>query len=313
MRGVACLGRSSDRTLFLPLLLADVPEELGLPAGMIDARSPDGYPGLLFDGEPATLPAILPELVHFLESQRVISCFLRSHPLLGASADTFRSIGHVVEHAPTVGIGLTRSIENLRADMRHGHRYEIGRALEAGFSVRFDDWDLLPAFRDQYNALMDRVDASVAYRFSNRYFDRFADSVDGTAHMATVLSPSGEPAAGSLFTSCDGIVQYHLAASDPRFGKDAVQKVSVDGIIGWALEHGAEWLHLGGGVGARDDSLLRFKSGFGGTPFPYHTVNLVCNPDRVEQADRAWMRRAGHPSAIPSFFPLYRAPIPTRE
>jgi len=313
MRGVACIGRSAEETLLLPLLIGRIPDELGLPAGTLDACSPDGYPGLLYAGAEATLPVILKELVDFLESRGVISCFLRSHPVLGGSVKAFGSTATVVEHAPTVCIPLEGTLDDIRRRMRQGHRYEILKGLEAGYDVRFDDWNLLPVFRAQYNVLMDRVDATDTYRFSDRYFEQFAARVDGSAHLATVLSPEGEPAAGSIFTSCGGILQYHLAASDPRFGKDAVQKLVVDSLVGWGLERGADVLHLGGGVGARDDSLLQFKSGFGGKLTPYRTFHWVCNRELVDKADEAWRGLAGQPASMPTFFPLYRAPLPTSE
>jgi hypothetical protein len=100
-------------------------------------------------------------------------------------------------------------------------------------------------------------------------------------------------------------MQYHLAAGDPIFSRDAVQKIVVDGIIRWGLQQGAEQFHLGGGVGASSDSLLRFKLGFGGAELPYHTIRIVCDPDAVARATEAWKRRSKD-APTSDFFPAYR-------
>jgi hypothetical protein len=58
-------------------------------------------------------------------------------------------------------------------------------------------------------------------------------------------------------------------------------------------------LSLGGGV-EPGDSLDRFKSGFANDSAPFHTHEVVCDPDAYEQLSGG--RDPG------GFFPAYRAP-----
>jgi lipid II:glycine glycyltransferase (peptidoglycan interpeptide bridge formation enzyme) len=294
----------------VPLLIDRLPEALGLPADLKDARSPDGYPGPLFVGAPTEIRAALHDLMAFLRSERITTCFIRAHPLFGLETEAFEEIGSVVDRGWTVQIVLDSSYEQIVQRMRYDHRSQIGRALEAGYSVAFDRWDLLPEFVSLYRALMDRVDAAGPYRFSDGYFERYRAVIGDSAHIAVALAPDGRPTAGALFTLCCGVLQYHLAAGDRRFAKHAVSKLVIDGLVRFGLDHRAKTLHLGGGVGARSDSLLKFKQGFSRSELDYRTIHLIPDEAANREAEEAWKAQNGGDRTHPDFFPLYRAPSP---
>ncbi|MGA7306507.1 MAG: GNAT family N-acetyltransferase [Rhodothermales bacterium] len=307
MQPYACIGGSDTAGFFLPLLISRIPEKLGLETDLRDAQSPDGYPTPLFAGDPASLPETLRSLMSFLRHERIITAFIRTHPLLGIAPHDFEEIGDVVERGHTVAILLDAPYDEILLRMRQGHRYEIRRALERGYRTSIDQWDLFPHFVRFYRQLMDRVDATESYRFSDAYFRDFRKALGDSAHLVVAETRDGAPAAAALFTETGGLIQYHLAAGDPAFESDAVQKVAVDGIIRWGLKHLASTVHLGGGVGARDDSLLHFKAGFGEEKRTYSTIHLAPDPPAAGRAEDAW--RAFHGGLAPQsgFFPAYRS------
>lgn len=310
MQPCACFGESAEASFLLPLLVDGLPERLGLPSDLRDARSPDGYPAPLYQGDRRVLQETLDDLMTFLADQRIIAAFVRTHPLLGVAPRDFDPIGVVVERGRTVPVFLDSAYEEILLRMRQGHRYEIRRARDGGYRVLIDRWDLYPHFVTLYRNLMARVDAAAPYRFSDDYFAGFRDAVDGSAHLAIVQNDKNVPAAGALFTHADGLVEYHLAASDPAFERDAVQKLVIDGILRWGIERGAEVVHLGGGVGAKDDSLLHFKVGFGREERVYSTVHLTPNKEALASAEAAWRDLHGGRPPEPGFFPPYRSPSP---
>ena len=306
----ACFGASAESALMVPLLIDRLPETLGLSDDLKDARSPEGYPGPLFVGAPAEIRAALHDLMEFLRLERITTCFIRVHPLLGLGSVAFEEIGSVVDRGRTVQIVLDSSYEQIVQRMRYDHRSQIRRSYEAGYRVVFDRWDLLPEFVSLYRTLMERVDAADPYRFSNGYFERYRAAIGDSAHIAMALTPDGRPTAGALFTLCCGVLQYHLAAGDRRFAKHPASKLVIDGLIRFGLDHRAKTVHLGGGVGARSDSLLKFKQGFSRSELDYRTIHLIPDEAANRRAEEAWKAQSGGDRTHPDFFPVYRAPSP---
>jgi hypothetical protein len=82
----------------------------------------------------------------------------------------------------------------------------------------------------------------------------------------------------------------------------------LDCAINWAKAAGNRVLHLGGGVGSRDDSLFRFKTGFSDLRSPFQTWRVICDHKRyVELTEDAGVFNA----PIDGFFPAYRASTET--
>jgi hypothetical protein len=83
-------------------------------------------------------------------------------------------------------------------------------------------------------------------------------------------------------------------------------------VRGWAKERKNLWMHLGGGVGGKQDSLFRFKAGFSHSRHPFRTLRVV-----LDKAAYAELVRAHDPTVDPTqldgFFPLYRRPATTTQ
>jgi hypothetical protein len=287
--------------MLVPLLLRPI------AGGMHDATSPPGYPGALVVGgrDDAWLGRALHAGVDRLRSLGMVSLYVRLHPLLNAGSHA--GIGTLVRHPDTVTVDLGLSEEELWRETRPRFRSQIGHAERAGHDVLVASDDAsLGRFVDLYRATMARVDAAPAYAYEDAYFTGLRDAFHDAFHIALV-DIGGEPAAGGLFIEGAGILHLHLAGSDPRFSREHASKLMVHRMRGWARARGLRWMHLGGGRGTEDDTLLRFKTGFSKVRTPYRTLRVVVDDERY----RSLVERR-FPSGVPprsaGFFPAYRAP-----
>jgi hypothetical protein len=293
---LAAHARLGESELLLPVI------ERPVPGGeRFDLVSPYGYPGPLFTGvaDAGTRSRMLAAVVDDLARRHYVSLFVRLHPIL--NPDGIGTVtGAVVRHGETVVIDLHQPPERLWSETRSGHRNEINRAKRLGHRVRIeDDWSHLERFAALYRATMERVKANPEYIFSDAYFHELAVRLGPRLRLCTV-DIDGEIAAGALITMADGIVGYHLSGSDARFVRHAPAKLIVDHVREWGRAEGARWLHLGGGVGSRSDSLFAFKAGFGPGRRPFATWRVVLDAE-------AYLALGGVPDALDGWFPGYRA------
>lgn len=281
------------RRMLVPLLVRD-----GL-----DAATPYGYPGPI--GDPGFVADALRSGLGHLREEGLVALFVRLHPILNAPPPA--GIGTLVRHGDTVSIDLRHSIEEMWSETRADHRNQINRALRLGHIARIDaDWANYGAFQALYLATMQRVGATDAYLFDEAYFTELRALLGDRIHLC-VVEIDGQVAAAALFIETSGLVQYHLSATDERFTRDRPTKLMLHFARGWAKDRGNTRLHLGGGVGGRQDSLFEFKAGFSRDRHAFHTLRLLADPDRYAELVRA--RRPGADALdLTGYFPGYRAP-----
>lgn len=297
----ALLVATDRRAMLLPLVVRPI------PGGGHDATSPYGYPGPLLSApdDPAFLQDALLEGVRLLESRGLVSLFVRFHPLLNAVPPD--GVGHRVHGGDTVSVNLALTAEELWRQTRAGHRNEINHALRAGYAASFDEkWVHYDEFRRLYRATMMRVSAASYYLFDDAYFDGLRAALEDRLRLC-VVKVDGAVAAAGLFVETCGLVQFHLSGSDPAYARERPTKLMLHFVRTWAKERGDRELHLGGGVGAGDDSLLHFKAGFSSLRYPFFTLRIVVNRAEYVQLVRSRDPFAD-PEALDDFFPLYRRP-----
>jgi hypothetical protein len=305
-RAKALIVRDGANAMLLPLLIRSI------PGAGDDATSPYGYPGPLVAG-PASGSAFFDEAlragIEFLANQGLVSAFVRLHPLL--KCDVSPDPGMTVEHGDTVVIDLSLPSVEHWAQTRAGHRYEIKRAVGAGFLVTVDDgWGAVEDFGRIYRQTMTRVSASEYYRFDDAYLDEMREALAGRLHLGVVRSGDTTAAAG-LFVETSGIVQYHLSGTDARFSHYAPTKLLLHHMRDWAKQRGNRWFALGGGLGSENDTLFRFKAGFSPLRFPFRTLRLVLRPHEYNRLVQS-MAGGGRvndigPAVTNEYFPAYRA------
>lgn len=294
------------RSLLLPLLMRD------LGGGWVDAISPYGFPGPIGHGveDPGFLEVALAAGLQALREAGAVSAFLRLHPLLNQTVP--EGIGTVVIHGDCVIIDLTLSPEELWSQMRRNHRVDITRAGELGYRARMDaSAESFETFKRLYRETMARRGAATFYCFDDEYFERLVRALGDRQHLC-IVEGGGQTVAAGIFVETDGIVEAHLVGTDMASRAIQPTKLMFHYVSLWARDRGARALHLGGGVGASADSLLRFKAGFSPLRLPFASVRAV-----IDEAE--YDRRVGEldkdldPMDRTGYFPRYRTPEPTDD
>lgn len=300
-------------SLLIPMIKRRIPLEASRDSIMYDAASPYGYGGPVFTrnmSDESVLQGIR-NYLDFAAREGVVTTFLRLHPLIGPKL--FSSIAdtdevRLINHGPTVSINLSLDINILNGSTRMNHKRDIKKLLELGFQVRIDEWSDYHEFQKIYHQTMSRVGADYFYSFNNNYFVRMRDELGFALHLCSVVSPSGDIAASGLFTRVNNILQYHLGGSADNYLALAPSKLMFYEMQKWAKAKGVQILHLGGGLGARRDSLFTFKSGFATDEHVYQTVRIVHDREHYEELCDRWLQ-VNQCSTFPDpdYFPLYRS------
>ncbi len=307
-----------EYSIALPLLLRPLQGIAGIEAdGWKDATSVYGYPGPVSshrDMPPAVLRNFHEALDRRLAEERVVAAFSRLHPLFPQRA-MLAGNGDCKHEGETVSIDLTQPPEVQRAAYRPSTKSRMNKLRRQGLACERDhEKRHMADFTAIYHQTMQRVHAHSSYRFEPEYFTRLASGL-GPALELFVVKLDGAVICGGLFTICNGIVQYHLCGTSSDFLKLAPMSLLVDTARLWAINEGARAMHLGGGVGSKEDSLLEFKRGFSRITHEFVTWRRVLDPAGYSQLcgqAAQWNERHGLRSTSADFFPAYRAPSAPR-
>lgn len=271
-RGAKCL---------VPLLRHTVVGRDGRPRDHSDLYSPYGYvPPLFWNAKNELKPAFLENLRTAADEIEACCVLIRMHPLLEDWSFRPTRLTRCVEHNETVLIDLTCGIEELWKQTCHGHQHDITRLEKLGFIAVMDDWSRYGEFGCLYRQTMARVGANEHYRFNDEYFRELKEALGDNLHFCYVLSSDSRVAASALFTVVGGIMQYHLSAAAPEFQRLAPTKLMLHFARLWGKAQGCTALHLGGGAGARADTLFKFKAGFSHGRRSFRTIRMIVNERR---------------------------------
>lgn len=315
-RAVLLVYEEGDDRVAVPLLLRPVEAIAGLAdAGreLQDATSVYGYAGPIAS-RPQIPPAMLQRfqvaLAEALQEQKVVSLFSRLHPLI-EQRPWLSGLGEVVSLGQTVSIDLTLPIDAQRAQYRRGHKSDLSKLRRLGLTCFHDrDREHIDEVVKIYLETMQRVDAADEYFFDRAYFDQLVSRLGHNVHLL-VCQLEREVICGGFFLLCNGIAQAHLGGTKTEYLGLAPMKLLIDTARLWATEQGAHVLHLGGGVGAQEDSLFRFKTGFSDRRHEFAIWRWVLLPQVYEELCRArdqWMEQAGWAPVSSGYFPAYRCP-----
>lgn len=309
-KAVAFLGEVDGARCLIPLIESPVPSGLGAPEGATDLASPYGYGHPLVDGDAGKLGACLRAFADACRERGAVGAFLRSNPLLSPPAgadlewDAPASAARIVTRGETLVVQLGRPLEEVRGELRSEYKRRLNRLTRMGFDAVIDEWSHFDRFVEVYRLTMERLEAKSSYFFDRAYFDATREDLRGNTHLVAVMSSHGARvvAAGLFFREADR-VQYHLAGWDPAYAEYSPSKLVLWSAIEWANETGASCLHLGGGLGAREDELFRFKRGFTDRRLPFYTMGVIADRAAYDK-----LVRASGAAPDESYFPAYRSP-----
>jgi hypothetical protein len=269
-------GAGAD--LFAPVQVREI------PAGGLDATSPYGFPGASgASGDPVDPAAA--DLV----ATGLVSVFIR-HSLDGPALAGATRRGMVQIADP-----------ELEPKSRMSDRQQIRRNLRQGYSIEVipgpqSEDEPRAGFLVAYTETMSRAAAAERYFYGREYFDRILDFRN--TWLVVARPADGGVAAGSIAARSDGMLHYYLSGTADAHLRDSPMKNIVATLCELSTEQGLP-LNLGGGV-TPGDALEEFKRGFANREQPFHTSELVCDPDAYARLSAG--RDAG------GFFPAYRAP-----
>jgi hypothetical protein len=219
----------------------------------------------------------------------LVSVFLRHR--LGESPLTGTTERNVVQIADPA----------LPPKSRPSDRRQVRRNLDAGYEMQLVPGDETTpeqraGFLEVYEQTMRRTGAASHYFFGAAYFDRILGA--GHTWLALARAPDGSIAAASIAAVSDGFLHYYLSGSADARLREAPMKNVVTRLIDHAADLGLP-LNLGGGI-SPGDPLEEFKRGFANRQQPWHTSELICDPEKYKLLSQ------GKPPG--SFFPAYRSP-----
>jgi hypothetical protein len=290
--------------------------------GRTDVSSVYGYPGPLVWGGTAGDPFILAAWKQILAAWReqgVVAAFTRFHPLL-ENASIMAAIEWpprgvddptpVVDLGQTVSIDLAAGPDAARAGYSGSVRRQIRRYRGAGLRTTEDAaWEHLDEFVDLYRATMLRAGADEYYLFGKADLTRWKAALGDRIHLL-ITRLGREIGAAGLFFELGGTLQLHLVATNVEMQSVSPYKVLLDDAVDWGYARGASVLHLGGGRGARMDSLFEFKRRFSSRRHTFSIGRWILDEDAYRDLTRAHIAEVAE-VGVPdgSYFPAYRAPV----
>lgn len=312
-RALMPVYRCDGFVIAFPMLIRDIDVPAAEGRLLADTTSVYGLPG------PVASPLPIPEhvaadyagfLQRFLESQSVVCAFTRLNPLLDQSS-ILASIGAIVGIGPSIYVDLTLSPDAQRAQYRRTHRVAIARLRDEGFVCERVGEERLADFVGLYGETMDRTNADPYYRFDESYFHYLMNEMSDVTRL--FMCRAGRTmVCGVLVFECNGVIQGHLTGSANAYIHHAPMKLMMDALRVWGNEIGARVLHVGGGVGGQNDSLLFFKRGFSRCEKTYSIWRHVVNAELYDELNQRMCQLAGiEPDSF--YFPYYRHPALLRQ
>lgn len=254
-----------------------------------DVTTPYGYGGPVGKGD------FQQAYERWCGARSIVSTFIRFHPLF----ENYREATHATYASPTIGWPLEG---DLLAGMHGKHRNVVRKAKNVGVTVEaIPAPDDLFAFVSLYEQTMRRQDAAAYYFFPPGYWERLIILRDRLVRFDAVAE--GEIVASAICLRGDRWLHYHLGATADSARDLGASNLLLYEAARWGQEQGLEEFHLGGGAGAKEDSLFAFKQRFSPNGRREFWVGKLVHD---EEAYRRLSGGADIDTA--GFFPAYRAP-----
>jgi hypothetical protein len=307
-RAVALRLNIKQTEFLLPLLIRPILDKSGARHAT-DALTPYGYGGLLPLGtRPPNSEAMLEVIATLREwcaLHKLVACLIRLHPLL-YYAELLRQPLHdnagawLSAPSPTTAIDLQnwqgeRSLLRGMSENRRRNLAKASQMLRTTWHAGADA-SALDTFRELYGAKMQELGAREFFFFPREYYTRMSQGLG--ENFVTVIAWAGErPVGAAIFLRGPRWAHYHLGATNQMGRELSASTLLIHEGARWAAQARCQLLHLGGGM-QKDDSLMKFKSSFGGPRFFYASLTVLGDPDGYDQLCRdkaAWPYGAVEP------------------
>ena len=205
-----------------------------------------------------------------------------------------------IETGKVLAVDLLQDLELYEKSLAEGHRQEIKALRKLNYIVvKSSEPRVVEDFHEVYEQTMLRRGAKINYFFSTNYFDSVL-KIHWSIPDLRVVYHEGKMVAGAIFITQGDHMYYMFSGSILGVSHYPAMKLILDQVIRENLNNGKKLLHLGGGLGGKQDSLYQFKFGFGKVVLPFYTTQWILIPE-------VYNRLSAHVITDTSFFPKYRS------
>lgn len=304
-------AETRNNKTWIPLIERRIPDSISKSKNYVDYSSPYGYPGILFSSPVSheQLNSIIRQFqADGADSGNCVTSFLRLNPILNPFVWQKDDLIEQADHGHTITVPLDEDLEEIENNFYSSYRRAIKKLLDEGFTFILNDRSRLDDFLAIYKDTMDRLEASDYYYFPETYFEQLFDMMGDKAYLSCVTDKNNEMAAAGIFTDFNGVIQSHLAATSTTHLEHSPSKLLYYGLIEWATANSNhKWLHLGGGLNSKEDSLYKFKRGFSPIENQFSTLRIIHDKQAYNNLNYNALVEAGREEfEDPDYFPLYR-------
>lgn len=267
-------------------------------SGDMDLMSVYGYPNLYPEGAMVSGPDLDNLLENFAlegQSENYITAYLRLGvgETLATPSNAARAV--LADVGEIVFVKLDRNYADIFAGYRKQLRYELRQAHTFTFEQSSD----VKTFFEIYSQNMKRVHAHDDYFFELSYLTSLC-SIDGV--QLRIACDEKGPVAGAVIISHNNRLFYHLGATTDRALEGSPMKYLLNDIINEYAGGPALEMILGGGLGGKNDSLLRFKRGFSKDTYDVNALRIVLDIHKYSLLTKSAEAKNLHLG----YFPAYR-------
>lgn len=264
-----------------------------------DLITPYGYGGWLIEGS-GDRSKLFEAYEQYCKNHGVISEFVRFHPVLNNCND-------VKDFYVTIFLGHTITInlhsqEDIWNNFTSKNRNTIRRAQKNGVVIKHGKLPYLyDKFIEMYNATMDRDNANEYYYFSPEFYRGYYSDFADNSELFYAENAQGDTIAASIILNANGKLSYHLSGSKIEYRSLAPTNLLLYTVALWGCENGYKSFHLGGGLGAKEDSLFDFKKSFyRGEPCDYYIGKKIFDKEAYDKLSAINGKQS-------DYFPMYRS------
>ena len=271
-----------------------------------DLSTPYGYGGFIVEGKVSDkiLKVIDERYTKLCKKEGIVTEFVRFHPV----TNNINSVPHIYD---TSKLGKTITMElnsqsQIWDELTSKNRNVIRKALKSGVEIFWGrDPKLFDKFITLYNATMDKDNADDYYYFEKDFYDSVISDLKYNSLMFYAMYED-KIIAMSIMLFTNEQMHYHLSASEREYMKFAPTNLLLYEAACWGAENGYKTLHLGGGLGSKEDGLFNFKKAFNKDSGTHFSIGRkIFDEEKYEELVEI-RKKNGSFDEDNQFFPLYR-------
>lgn len=267
---------------------------------VFDLITPYGYGGWLIEGD-GERTELRSTYEAWCREHNVVSEFVRYHPMLN-NATPSESWYDVIHLGKTIAMDLF-SPEVIWSNLTSKNRNMVRKAMKSGVEIYHGQFpSIYKTFKEIYDLTMDSDHATDYYYFKDEFYDSVRNDLSEESEIFWA-ELDGKIIAASIMIFANGYMNYHLSGSLREYQHLAPSNLLLYKAALWGYSNGYRSLHMGGGVGSKEDSLYKFKSAFNRNETKQFSIGKKIYLSDIYEK----LSRMKNPDSETGFFPKYRA------